>query len=243
MLIKQSQRPFSNIPKPIVIVFLVGLSLQTISHVLLLQDTVKVEKLKSPPKANILSIASLGEPEVLAKILMLWLQAFDNQPGISIPFSRLDYDKLESWLELIIKLDPKSNYALLAASRIYTEVPDPNKQKKMMELVYRHFLENPKKNWPWLAHITIVAKHRLKDYELALKYAHVLSDTKLSSDVPAWARQLEFIVLEDMGELETIRILAGGLIQNKLISDPKELRWLEQRLKQLENVENTLDGE
>lgn len=237
------QRSLSVIPLPVVFIFILGLCLQLSVHWFSPKAEAVATKLKSPPSVSFLSVISLGEPEVFAKLLMLWLQAFDNQPGISVPFSALDYHKLEAWLDKIIKLDPKAQYPMLVASRIYTEVPDKNKQKQMMAFVYQQFLLNPKKNWPWLAHVTVLAKHRLEDSALALKFAHVLADKTISKEIPAWVRQLQFIILEDAGELETFRILAGGLIQDKSITDPSELKWLEQRLEQLSNADKTPAGQ
>ena len=41
----------------------------------------------------------------------------------------------------------------------------------MLEFVYREFLLDPNRRWPWLAHATVLAKHRLHDLPLALRYA------------------------------------------------------------------------
>jgi len=42
-------------------------------------------------------------------------------------------------------------------------------------------------------------------------------------------------VLEDMGEVEAARILVGGLIASGAIKDPHELRFLENKLRVLED--------
>ena len=73
------------------------------------------EALTSLPSAAVLRIASLGDPIVLAQLLTLYLQAFDNQPGVSIPFLQLDYARVENWLERILELDPQGQYPPLAA--------------------------------------------------------------------------------------------------------------------------------
>jgi len=234
------QRRLTSIPKKIIFLFILGLSLQLTLQYSQSVSTPKVEKLQSPPVSGVLSMMSFGSPEVLAKFLILWLQAFDNQPGVSIPFKKMDYPIVINWLDRIISLDTRANYPVLVASRIYTEVPDKQKQRLMMEFVYQQFLLNPRKNWVWLAHVTVLAKHRLEDHELALKFAHILADKKFSDVVPNWARQLEIIVLEEMGELEAVRILVGGMIKSHAITDTKELYWLEQRLKNLDsNVAKT----
>jgi hypothetical protein len=178
--------------------------------------------------------ASLGEPESLAKLLMLWLQAFDHQPGLSIPFKDLDYDRVIAWLDLILELDPRAHYPLLSASRLYAEVPDDARRRKMLDFVYARFLQDPNRRWPWLAHAVFVAKHRIGDLELAMKYAHALRRHATAAAVPAWARQMEFFILEDLGDVEGAKILLGGLLESGVIKDRNELRFFEDRLDTLQ---------
>jgi hypothetical protein len=165
---------------------------------------------------------------------MLWLQAFDNQPGISIPFRELDYARVEAWLARILDLDPRGQYPLLAASRLYGEVPVPEKQRPMLDFVHDRFLEDPDRRWPWLAHAAIVAKHRLGDLPLALRYARAVTDHATGPGVPAWARDMTILVLEDMGELEAARLLIGGLLDSGRVTDPHEARFLDRKLRELE---------
>ena len=47
------------------------------------------EALHAPPTVNALRVTSIGEPVALAQLTTLYLQAYDNQPGISIPFHRM----------------------------------------------------------------------------------------------------------------------------------------------------------
>lgn len=201
----------------------------------------QAEGLSDPPSVSLLRTASFGEPEVLAGLIMLWLQAFDHQPGISISFRELDYSRLTAWLERILRLDGRTQYPLLAASRIYAEVSVPAKQRQMLEFVYRQFLLDPDRRWPWMAHSVYVAKHRLKDLPLALKYAKALAERAIGANVPHWAQQMRIFVLEDMGEVESSRVLLGGLLESGSITDPHERRFLEGRLEELES--RSKDGE
>ncbi|MGH8615637.1 MAG: hypothetical protein ACREYF_27365, partial [Gammaproteobacteria bacterium] len=166
---------------------------------------------------------------------MFWLQAFDNQPGISIPFRELDYRQVIGWLERVLRLDERTQYPLLAASRVYAEVPVPTKQRQMLEFVYQQFLSDPNRRWPWMAHAAFVAKHRLKDLPLALKYARALTNYATGAKVPHWVQQMQIFVLEDMGEVESAKVLLGGLIESGTITDPHELRFLEERLQGLDS--------
>jgi hypothetical protein len=188
-----------------------------------------------------LRLVSLGDPLALARFLNLWLQVFDNQPGISVPFRELDYTRVRGWLNASLELDPRGHYPLLAAARLYGEVPDPAKQRQMLDFIYEKFLEAPNERWPWLAHATLIARHQLHDQPLALKYAHSLADRTTGSQVPHWARQMEIFVLEEMGETEAAEILIGGLLQSGQINDPHEFRFLTDRLKHLRQQTGSVD--
>jgi len=86
----------------------------------------------------------------------------------------------------------------------------------------------------WIAHAAFLAKHRLKDMPLALKYAHALQEYTTAKDVPYWAKEMEIFIREDMNELETARLMIGGLIASGKITDPSELKFLNSRLLEIE---------
>ena len=195
------------------------------------------QDLPEPLSVMKLRLAGLDDPVALSKILMLWLQAFDNQPGISIPFSRLDYNLLIRWLDRILELDERSHYPLLAASRLYSLVPDAGKKRLMLEFVRHKFLQDPGRRWQWLAHCIYVAKYQLKDLDLALDYARTLRLQTKSPAVPYWARHMEIYILEDMGNIEAAKILIGGLLESGFVEDPAEVRFLQERLNTLADEE------
>jgi hypothetical protein len=59
--------------------------------------------------------------------------------------------------------------------------------------------------------------------------------------VPSWARQMHIFLREDMGELETAKILLGGLLASGTVTDVHELRFLTQRLKEMETAEKSTE--
>ena len=196
-------------------------------------EPVTLRSLESPPPLAVLRVGALGDEVSLAKWLMLWLQAFDTQPGLSIPLRTLDYQHVIAWLSRCLELDPRAQYPLLAASRLYAEIPDPVRSRQMLEFVHTAFLQDPARRWPWLAHAVYLAKHRLKDRALARRYAATLAQTD-DPAIPHWARQLEIFVLADMGEVDAAKVLLGGLLASGKITDPHEQRLLMQRLHELE---------
>ncbi len=227
------ERSLAAVPPPVMLMLFAALAAQIAWHgAQSLRVTVRA--LPPAPPAAAVRALSFGEAPVVSRLLMLWLQAYDDQPGVSISFQDLDYARVISWLELILSLDPRGQYPLLAASRVYGEVHNPDKQRQMLAFVYDKFLEDPERRWPWLAHAVYLSKHRLKDLPLALHYARALREHAAGPEVPHWAQQLEIFVLEEIGELEAARIIVGGLLESGKITDPAELRLLQKRLEELE---------
>jgi hypothetical protein len=235
-----AERAISTVPGFVLGLLAVALAAQLALKTAEPQPAATVLDLPEPPPRAALQLAAMGEPIATANLLSLYLQAFDTQPGISIPFRDLDYVKVEAWLTRILALDPAGQYPLMMASQVYGQVlPDPKKQRQMVEFVYRQFLVDPDRRWRWLAHAAIMAKHRLKDPELALHYARALAEHATGPSVPDWAKQMHIFVLEDMGEMETAKILLGGLLVSGTITDSHEIHFLTERLKALQAAEKS----
>lgn len=228
------ERPIADVPRWVKGVLVVALALQLAFAALQPAPRAAAEDLQAPPSAQALRLAAFGEPIALAKLLMLYIQAFDYQAGTRTPYRNLNYGYLEAWLARILELDPGGQYPLMSASRLYAEVPDLAKQRRMLDFVYREYLKDPNRRWPWLAHATVLAKHGLKDLPLARQYAVALQQHTTTPDAPAWVRQMEPFILEDMNELEAARVLIGGLLASGQITDEREIMLLDRRLKQLE---------
>jgi len=190
--------------------------------------------LPPPPGAAALRLATFGEPEAGARLAMLYLQSYDFAGTNATPYSRLDYERLVGWLRTILELDPRSQYPLFSAARVYAETEDRARSRLALEFVYQEFLRDPNRRWPWLAHAALLAKHRLNDLPLARRYAQAVQRRTTAAALPLWAKQMEIFILEDMNELEAARIMLGGLLQSGAVHDPAELRFLKEHLEQLE---------
>lgn len=229
------ERSLRTVPHGIVWLLATALAAQLWWHAQGPQPEARAADLPPAPQVGVLRGASLGEPVAAAQMLLLYLQAYDNQPGISIPFADLDYVRVMAWLEAALHLDSRTGYPLMMASQLYGQVPDPAKQRTMCDFVHARFLEAPDLRWRWLAHCAIMAKHRLRDPGLALRYAADI--TRHAGGASGWARQMQVFILEDLGETESARVLLGGLLANDEVQDPAELHFLTERLKTLESGE------
>lgn len=187
--------------------------------------------LPPPPADHTLRLLALDERMAAARLAMLWLQAFDTRPGISIALRDMDYERIGAWLDLALSLDGRSLYPLQAAARFYAEVPVEQKQRQMIRWISEKFMLRPNARWPFMARAVYLARHRLRDPALALALARLLRRHATGPAVPAWAGQMELSVLEDMGEIEDAMRLTLALIEQS--RDPAQTAFLRQRLHEL----------
>jgi hypothetical protein len=228
------QRTVNRVPRWALALLAITLCSQVAWQALQPKPSARAEALGAPAAPATLRAAALGEPIALAQLLTLYLQAFDNQPGVSIPFLELDYTRVAAWLEAILALDPVGQYPLLMASQLYGQVPDTVRQRRMCDFVHDQFRRDPDRRWRWLAHCAIMAKHRMGDMRLALAYAETI--TSSTRHAPNWARQMRIFILEDLGEVEAATVLLGGLLASGELTDEKEIRFLTQRLDTLKTA-------
>lgn len=198
------------------------------------EDSGHLQNVPPPVPAGDIRLLALGESELAAKLLEFWLLSFDTQGGRVVKYEFLNYDNLIGWLETIEELDSRSDYPSLMASGVFVDVKDERRARMMIEFVHRAFLKAPAKRWRWQARAVILAKYRLHDLGLARRLAEDLRLKAMQNpDIPAWARDMEFLLLQGMGEFEAARALVGSLLDSGTVTDPDELRFLTAKLKEL----------
>jgi hypothetical protein len=226
-------RPLSGVPSWIIVLLISGLAVQVAWQAWRVPE-VQVIDLPTAPTPLLLRAISLAESELAARVAMLYLQAYDLRGDNAVPYQRLDYARLIAWLRAILETDPRSSYALFSAARIYAENHDQSKCRAILEFLREAFERDPDRHWPWLAHAALIAKHRLGDLPLALRYARAIDGEARDPRAPLWAKQMEIFILEDMNEIEAAKVMLGGLIASGRIVDPSEVRLLHKRFGALE---------
>jgi len=233
MSMRAQVKPVGAVPRAVLALLALTLVLQILWQAGAAPPRARARDLPPAPSLAALRLAALGEPVALSKLTMLYVQGFDEQAGVSVAWRDLDYAKVARWLQRVLELDPRGQYPLLAASQVYGAVADPARARVMLDFVHARFAEDPNRRWPWLAHAALVARHRLHDLPLARRYAQAIRLQATGPHVPAWAREMEVFILEDMNERDSARALIGGLLRDGLITDPHELKFLSDRLDQL----------
>src|SRR5690349_11528044 len=107
------ERVISAVPRWIMMMLLAALGTHAAYRASQPAPAAQAAALSRPPAIATLQMLNLGEPIVTSQLLMLYLQAFDNQPGISIPFRELDYGRVIAWLNTALAFDPSAQYPLL----------------------------------------------------------------------------------------------------------------------------------
>ena len=214
--------------KRIGIILVSALMLQLLWHAAMPREGAKAQALRSPPALIALRLASLDESIMASRFMMLYLQSFDIQPGIIMPYRDLDYGIVQKWLEASLDLDTRDKYPLFAATYFYAGVKDERKTRSMLDFISREFSIDPEERWPWMASGALIAKYELHDLPLALEYSESLR--KDATGAPSWVREMSIFTLEDMNRLDAAKIVLGGLLVDGRIKDPNELAFLKGRL-------------
>ncbi len=220
------ERSLSSVPVAVLALLVLALAAQVAWHALAPAPRARPGELSAPPSLALLRLSALGEPVALSKLLMLHLQGADE-------VRRLPVADLAGWLERISDLDPLAQYPLFAATHLYADSSDEQRKRPMLEFVHQRFLGDPDRRWSSEVYIAMEAKHHLHDMPLALRYARALREHTSAALVPSWARQTEIFVLEDMNEIDSAKILMGGMLASGQLTDPNERRFLLARLKAL----------
>ena len=225
------ERPFASLPVVLRGLFVTFLVLQVVFIASTSdQSGVAFEQLDAPAHDSVYRVASLGSERLLAYLLTLELQLHDAQAGVHIPYTRLNFEHLREWLLTLYRLNPLSDYPAFLATRVYGQNPDPDRVRIMIGVVEDLFERNPRQHWRRMTEACLLAKHQLKDLPLALSLARKLSEMPGEIKTPFWARDMELILLDEMDEKESARMLISSMLQSGDITDNDERRFLEQRL-------------
>ncbi|HZX27269.1 MAG TPA: hypothetical protein VFF16_09380, partial [Telluria sp.] len=213
---------------------LAALLLQLAWHALTPAAAERPTYLPPPPAPSLATLAAGGDEVLAARLIMLGVQAHDDQAAGRLAFAQLDYTALRGWLALALALDPRAQAPLFAASEVYGAVTDRARAAVMLDFVATAYVADPANRWPWLAHAALAAEHRMHDHARARAYARLLRDGP--AQVPAWARELDALFAANAGELDDARSILGGLLRGGSVTDPNELRFLETKLRSLESA-------
>lgn len=241
---KTTQRSFNQLPVFIVTGFLLMLLLQLGYHHFYKTSLLpSFTQLSRPANAGLYQGLAMGSDRLWSYLLLLKLQLHDNQKGQHVNYRQLDYHVLSQWLMTLYELNPQSDYPAFLASRVYSQVDDPQKIRIMIDLIDDLFQRDPQQHWRRMTEACLLAKHQLRDLNLALQLAQKLAALPDTFEFPFWARDMQIVLLDELNQDESAQLLISSLLQSGTIKDRDEIHFLENRLlkiqqKLLENRQN-----
>jgi hypothetical protein len=177
-----------------------------------------LEIVPPPPSSLAVKAMALGDDQYLFRLLGLQLQNFGDSGGQVTPLAQYDYKRLSGWFHALDGLDPVSDYVAVIAAQYYGVTPKRSDIPYVVSYLREHARKDPGRNWRWLAHGVYLARHRMKNNELALEVARELAALKVP-DLPPWTRAMPAYALADLGEREA----AVALLSAILATDAKHL--------------------
>ena len=228
---RRGERPIVQVPKMILTGFLILFAAQIFVHqYFALNQANTYRPLSEPYDSNIYRSLSMGSEQLFSYLLAIRLQLHDNQAGRHIRYREIDYTRLVKWLDQIHRLNGRSEYPMMLASRVYSQTRDKGRLRIILAYIDRAFMRNPQLNWRHQAEATVIAKHQLGDLDIALQMAQKLSDQPESVNMPRWARDMQFLLLGDLNEFETALVVIEALLLSGAVKDPDEKRFLQEKL-------------
>jgi hypothetical protein len=228
---RRAERSVLQLPHPLLWGFLVLLASQILFHQYRQSSAASdYQPLTNPLNARVYRGIAMGSEHLMSYLLVIRLQLHDNQAGRHYSYAGIDYPLLIEWLEQITGLNPASEYPMMLASRVYSQTRDHSRLRLILGFIQRRFDDNPQLHWRRLAEATVIARHKLEDLEFALLMAEKLARQPATVVMPGWARDMRFLLLADMNELESAIAIIQALLQTAAVTDVDERRFLQEKL-------------
>lgn len=228
---RRGERPFLQLPPMLLSGFALLLIAQLIAHHIGQQaHNADYRGLSKPLAAQTYKGMAMGSEQLASYLLAIRLQMHDNQAGRHFRYSLIDYDLLVDWLDQISDLNLDSEYPMLLASRVYSQTSDHRRLRLLLDFIEKRFEDNPQLHWRRMTEASLIAKHQLEDLPLALRIAEKLASQPDSVVMPAWARDMHFLLLAKLNEFESAIAIIQALLVSKSVQDPDEERFLREKL-------------
>lgn len=196
------------------------------------------------PSEKEIAALSFGDRQLYFRGLVLNLQMSGDTFGRSTPLKDYDYPLLLEWFRMLDRLDAKSNSIPSIAAYYFSRSQDVSDVNYVLDYLEEHSLKDPEHNWWWMSQAIYLSNHVLGDKQRAIRIAHELGRVK--EDIPAWARQMEAFLHEDLGDKrQATRIMCESFETMRKAKDipEKELDFMLYFFKQRMGISDTDDSE
>ena len=177
------------------------------------------------PSNQVAKALAMGDGQFLYRAATFVLQNMGDEGGRVTPLKDYDYQRLGQWFSLLDRFDPQSEFLPVLVGYYFSQSQNPDDVRIVISFLAHIAIRDPERNWRWLAHAIYLARHRVKDMDLALSLAYRMAAIK-SPGIPIWARQMPAFVLADVGEKEAARDLMEAIMDSQIDLDPAEIEFM-----------------
>jgi hypothetical protein len=134
-----------------------------------------------PPAPSSLSAitAFLGDKELAYRSMSIILQSFGNNTGQIQALKDYNYPNLGTWFDLADDLNEQSDYVPFLAAYYFGASQDPSELMPVINYLRRVGTYSYEDKWRYLGQAVFLAKHKMKDNQLALQLADELAKTSI----------------------------------------------------------------
>ena len=177
------------------------------------------------PSNQVAKALAMGDGQFLYRAATFVLQNMGDEGGRVTPLKDYDYQRLGQWFSLLDRFDPQSEFLPVLVGYYFSQSQNPDDVRIVISFLAHIAIRDPERNWRWLAHAIYLARHRVKDMNLALSLAYRMAAIK-SPGIPVWARQMPAFVLADVGEREAARDLMEAIMDSQIDLEPSEIEFM-----------------
>ena len=177
------------------------------------------------PSNQVAKALALGDGQFLYRAATFVLQNMGDEGGRVTQLKDYDYQRLGQWFFLLDRFDPQSEFLPVLVGYYFSQSQNPDDVRIVISFLAHIAIRDPERNWRWLAHAIYLARHRVKDMDLALSLAYRMAAIK-SPGIPIWARQMPAFVLAEVGEKEAARDLMEAIMDSQIDLDPAEIEFM-----------------
>lgn len=173
----------------------------------------------SPPSEQGVTASFLGDQLFAYRVWGLVLQNLGNSGGNYMPLKDYDYNHVAEWLNLLDKLDPRSDFVPLLAAYYFGATPDMSQLPPIIAYLEKVGKRPEGEKWRWLAQAMYLARHKLGDMDEALRLSKELASV-YRPGMPAWTLQTQALITSEMGDKEAAYVM----MKTMLASDTEHMQ-------------------
>ena len=183
------------------------------------------EGVPAAPSNRVAKALAMGDGQFLYRAATFVLQNMGDDGGRTTPLKDYDYQRLGQWFFLLDRFDPVSEFLPVLVGYYYSQSQNPDDVRIVISYLAHIAIRDPDRNWRWFAHAIYLARHKVKDMNLALSLAYRMAAMK-SPGIPVWAQQMPAFLLADVGEKEAARDLMEAIMESQPNLEPAEMEFM-----------------